>query len=217
MINKRDFKQARYSGFAEVGKIFSNAKRLEIIDALIQRPRSVEEISNVIEQSVASTSQHLQVLKRAQAVRTERQGTTIIYSLSEGTLDVFVAMRRLAETISPCLQVLRQQHANVPTITFEEVQQALEEETALLLDVRTIQEFSNGHMDGAVSMPLQDLPFRMAELSIEKPLIVTCRGPYCVSSDEAAKLLIEQGFTVSRYDDGVGEWCSQGGILCGRK
>lgn len=216
-MSKRDFKNARYGGFAEVGKIFSNAKRLEIIDALIQRPRSVEEIAKVIEQSIASTSQHLQVLKRSQAVRTERQGTTIIYSLTDGTLDVFVAMRRLAETISPCLQVLRQQHANVPTITFEEVQRALDEDRALLLDVRTIQEFSNGHMDGAVSIPLQDLPFRMAELSTDKPLIVTCRGPYCVSSDEAAQLLIEQGFSVSRYDDGIGEWCAQGGILCGRK
>ena len=212
MTNKRDFKNARYNGFAEVGKIFANAKRLEIIDVLIQRPRSVDEIANAIEQSVASTSQHLQVLKRARAVQTERQGTTITYSLAEGTRDVFIAMRSLAESINPSLQVLRQQHASIPTITFEAVQEALNTGAAILLDVRTAKEFANGHMDGAINIPLDSLP--TTDISQTKPLIVTCRGPYCVSSDEAARLLLERGFSVSRYDDGVGEWCSQGGTLC---
>lgn len=212
-MEKREFKNVRYAAFAEVGKVFSSAKRLEIMDALIQRPRSVEEISNAIEQSIASTSQHLQVLKRAKVVHTERHGTSIIYSLAEDTLDVFVAMRRLAETISPHLQVLRQQHATIPTITFDEVQEALSQNTALLLDVRSMEEFANGHMSGAVSFPLSELSTRMSELPNNKPLIVTCRGPYCVSSDEAAKLLMEQGYSVSRYDDGVGEWHVQGGIL----
>ena len=56
MAGSKNSKQARYTRFADVGKIFSHAKRLEIMDALIQRERSVENISHIIEQSVASTS-----------------------------------------------------------------------------------------------------------------------------------------------------------------
>ncbi len=213
MKSNRELKNARYTGFAEVGKVFASARRLEIIDALIQRPRSVDDIATRIGQSVASTSQHLQVLKRSKAVVTERQGTSIIYSLAEGTLEVFVALRSLAESINPNLQVLHQ-HRTIPAVSFEHVQHVLLEGTATLLDVRTHAEFVNGHMDGAINIPLQELPTRFSELPSNKPVIVTCRGPYCVSSDEAADLLKSKGFDVSRYDDGVGEWCVQGGTLC---
>ena len=210
---KREFKDARYSGFAEVGKIFSSAKRLEIIDTLIQRPHSVEEIASSIEQSIASTSQHLQVLKRAQAVTTQRQGTTIIYDLAEGTREIYIAMRKFAEDVSPYLQLLRQQHAQLPTVTFEDVQISLQDNTALLIDVRTSEEFASGHIEGAVNIPLADLPLHLSNLPSKPLLIVTCRGPYCVSSEEAVRLLLAHGFEVARYDDGVGEWSAQGGII----
>lgn len=137
-MSNRDLKDARYTAFAEMGKVFANARRLEIIDVLIQRPRSVEEIATSIQQSVASTSQHLQVLKRTKTVNTERQGTTIIYSLTEGTLEVFVAMRKLADAINPSLQVLQQQRS-IPSVTFEHVQHVLQESSAILLDVRTVK------------------------------------------------------------------------------
>ncbi len=213
MTSNRELKNARYTGFADVGKVFASARRLEIIDALIQRPRSVDDIAKRIGQSIASTSQHLQVLKRSKTVVTERQGTSIIYSLAEGTLEVFVALRSLAESINPDLQVLHQ-YRTLPSVSFEHVQHVLLEQRATLLDVRTHEEFLNAHMDGAINIPLEDLSTRFTELTSSKPVIVTCRGPYCVSSDEAAELLTSKGFDVSRYDDGVGEWCVQGGKLC---
>ena len=213
-MDKRQFKQVRYSAFAEVGKIFSNAKRLEIIDVLIQRPHSVEEIARSIGSSIASTSQHLQVLKRANAVSINRQGTTIIYSVMNQTVVVFLAMRRLAEQISPELQNLRQRHNNVPLMTYQEVQMALSSGKATLLDVRTPSEFVNGHMKGAICIPLHELDQRVEELKFTELVIVTCRGPYCFSSDEAARQLVAHGFTVYRYDDGIAEWCAQGGVLC---
>ena len=214
MIANRKLKDARYVGFSTVGKVFSNSRRLELLDILIQRPHSVDELATNLQQSVASTSQHLQVLKRAKVVVTKRKGTTIIYSLAEGTLEVFVALRALAENISSDLQMLHQQ-SDLPTVGFEYVQHILKYSSAILLDVRTKSEFAHRHMEGAINIPLSDLLSRYTELSISKPVIVTCRGPYCVSSDEAAHLLEQKGFAVSRYDDGVGEWCVQGGDLCG--
>lgn len=214
MIGKRQRKDDRYGGFSTVGKVFSNAKRLEILDVLIQRPHSVDELARNLEQSTASTSQHLQVLKRAKVVVTKRTGTTIIYSLAEGTLEVFVALRTLAENISSDLQLLQQQ-SDIPTVTFDYVQHILKHSSAILLDVRTETEFAHRHMNGAINIPLSDLLERSIELSTSKPIIITCRGPYCVSSNEAVHLLKNKGFQVSRYDDGVGEWLVQGGGLCG--
>lgn len=214
MTAKRKRKDARYGGFSTVGKVFSNAKRLEILDVLIQRPHSVDELASNLEQSIASTSQHLQVLKRAKVVVTKRKGTTIIYSLTEGTLEVFVALRTLAENISPDLQVLHQKDS-ISTVTFEYVQHILKHSSAILLDVRTETEFAHRHIDGAINIPLLDLSERSIELSTSKPIIITCRGPYCVSSHEAAHLLEHKGFHVSRYDDGIGEWFVQGGHLSG--
>ena len=211
MLSNRELKNARYSGFAEIAKIFSNAKRLEIIDLLIQRPRSVEEIATAIEQSVASTSQHLQVLKRSKSVQTQRQGTTIIYSLVDGTLDVFVALRRLAEAISPDLQLIAQQRRIFPVVHFDEVIASKEDSKTVLLDVRTEAEFAVAHIDGAINIPLSSLPQRYTELDSYSHVIVTCRGPYCVSSGEAARFLTEQNVDVRVYDDGVGEWIVQGG------
>lgn len=213
MTGSKKSKQARYTRFADVGKIFSHAKRLEIMDALIQRERSVENISHIIEQSVASTSQHLQVLKRAQVVQTHRQGTTIVYRLTEGTREVFVSLRAFAEAISPELQLLKQQHEDVPTIAFEQVCAAMKAQYAVLIDVRTVQEYNHNHIEGAINIPLSDIPARIAELSVHKDLIITCRGPYCTSSDEAVRFLLEKGFSVFRYDDGIGEWQAQGGIV----
>ena len=214
MIAKRTFKDARYEAFSAVGKVFSSAKRLEILDVLIQRPHSVDELATNLQQSIASTSQHLQVLKRANVVVAKRKGTTIIYRLAEGTLEVFVSLRALAENISSDLQVLHQQ-SDIPTVTFEYVQHILKDSSAILLDVRTETEFVHRRMNGAINIPLSDLLNRSIELSTVKPIIITCRGPYCVSSHEAAHLLEHKGFQVSRYDDGIGEWFVQGGNLSG--
>ena len=210
MPTNRDIKRSRYTGFADVGKIFANATRLEIVDALIQRPRSVENIASSIGQSIASTSQHLQVLKRVKAVETERQGTTIVYSLTEGTLEVFIALRNFAEQTNPSL-ILLQQQRSIKSINFEQVQHILRKRSAVLLDVRSELEFQNGHIKGAINIPLQDLSERYAELVPSVDVIVTCRGPYCVSSDEAAAFLLTKDYSVVRYDDGIGEWSVRGG------
>jgi len=212
MLSNRDMKRPRYTGFAQVGKVFANSTRLEIIDALIQRPRSVENIASSIGQSVSSTSQHLQVLKRVKVVETDRHGTTIVYSLVEGTLEVFIALRDLAERINPSL-ILLQQQRSIESIDFDQVQRILKKKSAVLLDVRSEMEFQNGHIKGAINIPLEDLPQRYEELVPTVDVIVTCRGPYCVSSDEAATFLLDKEYSVVRYDDGIGEWSVRGGEI----
>ena len=211
MPNK-EHKKKRYEVLAEVTKIFSSPRRLEILDALIQRDASVEEIAKLTTQSVATTSQHLQVLKQGCVVETQRQGTTIVYSLHPTIKQIFVHIRQFAEQMNPELQLLAQQQQIVPLVNFGEVQKKLEA-NAVLLDVRSPKEFAFSHMAGAVNIPLPHLGNRLHQLSTDQEIIVTCRGPYCVSSVEAIQVLQQNNFIVFHYTDGVGEWQMHGGSI----
>jgi len=57
--------------------------RLRIVQALRATPLTVSELSRVISKTRAATSQHLKVLRGANAVSAERHGQFVVYSLSE--------------------------------------------------------------------------------------------------------------------------------------
>lgn len=72
-----------------------------------------------------------------------------------------------------------------------------------LIDVRTIEEFVNGHMPGARNLPLDELRERMDVLST-KDLVVTCQVG--VRGHTATLLLGELGFNVKNLDGGYQTW-----------
>lgn len=66
---------------------------------------------------------------------------------------------------------------------------------ATLLDVRTPEEFSSGHLDGALNIPVQELASRLGELPrTPKNIVVYCRSGGRSSS--AAALLRQRGYEV---------------------
>ncbi|HOU93518.1 MAG TPA: rhodanese-like domain-containing protein [Polyangiaceae bacterium] len=69
---------------------------------------------------------------------------------------------------------------------------------ALLVDVRTASEYAAGHVDGAVNLPLAELPDRLAELDASRAVVVYCQSGN--RSSQAATLLCDAGYTV--YDLG---------------
>ena len=213
-IEQRNRRQQQYQLCAQLAKVFSSPRRLEILDALIQRPRSVEDLASAVGQPLATTSQHLQILFRAKVVRKTRNGTSFTYFLLDEVRDLFVSLRALAEDINPELMLLRtEKQGSIQRIEYSDVRTLLDSNQAILLDVRSVEEFNNIHIRGALSIPLDQLHLRSSELPSEKKIIITCRGPYCISSVEAVSLLLEQGFEVFHYSDGVGEWKSHGGQL----
>ena len=72
-----------------------------------------------------------------------------------------------------------------------------------LIDVRTIEEFVNGHMPSARNLPLDELRERLDELST-KDLVVTCQVG--VRGHTATLLLGELGFNVKNLDGGYQTW-----------
>ncbi len=81
-------------------------------------------------------------------------------------------------------------------------------EQCFFIDVRTLQEYTTGHIDGAVNIPLAQIKDRMDEIPQGKSIIVYCDGEGCARSGRAARILIENGFGPV-YDIGGGgiiEW-----------
>src|SRR3990172_9302856 len=97
-MSHRPFKARLYPLFARVGHALASDRRLELLDLLAQSPRHVEALAAETEMSVASVSQHLQVLRTAHLVETEREGTKVRYRLAgDDVLQLWLSLRSVAE------------------------------------------------------------------------------------------------------------------------
>ena len=72
---------------ADLFKILSVDKRIEIIELLKKEPMNVNALAEVLGITQSAVSQHLRVLKGAGLVKDERQGYWIYYSLNKDTLE----------------------------------------------------------------------------------------------------------------------------------
>jgi rhodanese-related sulfurtransferase len=80
----------------------------------------------------------------------------------------------------------------------------------IVIDVRPQAEYDTAHLPCARSMPLHELERRLAELPKRAQIVAYCRGPFCLMSDEAVKLLASRGYKARKILDGVSEWQSAG-------
>lgn len=76
----------------------------------------------------------------------------------------------------------------------EEAKALLEE--AFVVDVREAWEYGEGHVPGAVNIPLSTLPQRLAELPKDRPILLVCNSGN--RSGVAAEFLVAQGFDGER-------------------
>src|SRR5256714_885430 len=204
-------KGALFDALASVAQALGSGRRAEIVDVLAQGERPVDEIAAEISQSVANTSQHLQVLARAGLVRTRREGTRVIYRLaSERVGELWVAVRDVAVRHVAEVSVLADEYLGerdgVETLSAAELEQRLARGDVVVLDVRPEPEYRAGHIVGARSAPLPGLESIAAKLPRRREIVAYCRGPYCVYADDAVRLLRERGLKARRLDVGYPEW-----------
>ena len=79
-----------------------------------------------------------------------------------------------------------------------------------MVDVRPRQEYVAGHLPGAISVPLSELPEHVGEFRKRRGIVAYCRGPYCVMALDAVDLLRRKGFRAHRLEHGVAEWRARG-------
>ncbi len=207
----REFKDAMYDGLAKMLKAISNPNRLEIIEMLSQGEKSVEGIVQTTNLSIANASQHLQVLKNNNIVKSRKEKQYVYYSLiNDDFLSLYQHVIRYgSQEIAELEKIMNRQREDnnaQNAVSLGELEQMIGAENVLLLDVRPSVEFEFGHITGAISIPMNELMINLKSIAKNKEIIAYCRGPFCVLADEAVKLLKEQGYQVRRLDEGYPEW-----------
>lgn len=207
-INPRAFKNEAYGLLAEVGRALSSPVRVEMLELLAQAPRTVEVLAEEIEQSVANTSHHLQALKRARLVESERDGLHMRYSLSGDDVGSLVAelQRVAARHIAELERLTRRffEDTDAPeVVSVETLRERMRAGDVVLIDVRPANEFEEGHLPEAISIPLETLESRMSELPRDKKIVAYCRGPLCTYAATAVRKLRSEGFEAQRSDVSV--------------
>jgi rhodanese-related sulfurtransferase len=213
MTTNRIIKDALYEQVARIAKAAASPKRLELIELLCQSPKTVEALAREAGISVKLTSAHLKALKSGRLVETERQGKYIVYRLASGDVAQFwVTIRLLAEDrlfeLQDALRQLSEATHEWIGNSHDELLTKAKNGEVVVIDVRPGDEYEVGHLPFARSMPLAELKTRLAELPKDKPVIAYCRGPFCLMSTDAVKLLRGQGFEAMQLREGVAEWKS---------
>lgn len=202
-------KDAVFEAIALMSKGLASPRRLELLELLAQAPRTVDELARVSGQSSANTSQHLQALHAAGLVDREREGNRVRYALAgERALRVWLTLRdaaaaQLAEVERAARDYLGDQ---VDAVGREELADRLRRGDVVLIDVRPAEEFAAGHIEGARSIPFDDLERGLSELPADLEVIAYCRGPFCAYAHEAVRQLRAAGHDARRLEDGWPEW-----------
>jgi rhodanese-related sulfurtransferase/DNA-binding transcriptional ArsR family regulator len=206
------------AALAEVAKALGHEHRVELIEQLAQGPRSVEALAERVGLTVANASQHLQQLRRAGLVSTQRDGKRVVYRLADEAeadiVSLLGALRHVAEhavaSMERIITAYFRARDELEPVAAAELAERLRSGSVVLLDVRPEDEYGLGHLPGALNIPLRQLEQRLSELPRKLEIVAYCRGPYCVLSFEAVAELRARGFNVRRLEDGFPEWKAAG-------
>jgi rhodanese-related sulfurtransferase len=211
----RRYKDAIYTQFARVGKAVSSPKRLELLDLLAQCPRTVETLAEQAAISVANASQHLQVLRAARLVDSDKKGLYVEYRLADEKVGRFfltlrgLARSRLAEVERATCEYF-EQRGEIEAVVQDELLRRIRRGRVMVLDVRPAEEYRAGHIPGARCIPADELEKRLKELARNREIVAYCRGPFCAMASEAVRVLRARGFKAHRLEYGVLEWRARG-------
>ena len=208
-------KHRLYEQFADVAKALSHAHKLELLELLAQRERSVEALAKVAGLTVANTSRHLQQLRRAGLVVSRKEGLYVFYQLAgDDVIDLLRCLRRTGQRhISEVNEVVVgyfSDRDSLEPVSRKELMQRSKDGLVTILDVRPGEEYEIGHIPGALNIPLDEIERRLSSLPKAQEVIAYCRGEYCVLAFEAVAALRQKGFKARRLEEGYPEWKAAG-------
>jgi len=200
-----------FHNLARIGTALSSPVRLEFLELLAQGERSVDQLATLTGVSVANTSQHLQKLKAAGLIVGRKEGQYVHYRLAgDEIVELLGALGRTgAAYLAEVERTVRLYFAakdDLEPVPARELLERARKGLVTVLDVRPPEEFAQGHVPGAVNIPVHELEKRLAELPRRREVVAYCRGPYCLMSYDAVVLLRKKGLKARRLEDGLPEW-----------
>ena len=210
-----DRKLRIYDQFARIGKALAAPSRLELLDLMMQGERSVDALAREANLSVANASQHLQVLHAAKLIESRRLGQRILYRIADPVVEqLWLALRGTArKQLAELEQVARdylEGADDFAPIERKELARRMKAGTVTVIDVRPREEYEQGHLPGAISVPVDEVDDWARLAPRKKPVVAYCRGPFCVYAVQAAAKLRKRGIEATRSEDGVTEWRQAG-------
>jgi len=204
-------KRALFAEFAAVARSLGHEHRLDLLEHLAQGERSVEALAERTGIPFASVSQHLQALRKAGLVAAQRNARHILYRVADdAVIRLIAALRDVAEhqvaEVGRIVTRYFRDRDSMEPVSKNELVARISDGLVTVLDVRPEDEFANGHLPGAINVPLSQLRKRVAELPPDQEIVAYCRGPWCVLAFEAVALLRQEGRKVRRLDGGLPEW-----------
>ena len=205
------FKYDLFNQFARVGKALCNPNRLELLEFLAQSPRSVDALAKLAKLSTANTSQHLQQLRIAGLVTSQKDGLKVIYSISgDDVISLLDSLRDVAERhltdVDKIVNTYLTAKDNLDPIPAAELLERAKQDLVTVLDVRPKEEYEAGHVQGAINIPIEELEQHLEQFDPEQEIVAYCRGPHCILAFDAVAQLREKGFQARRLENGYPEW-----------
>lgn len=213
--NPRLFKDGLYAQLARIGKAVSAPARIEILELLAQSERTVESLAEETGLSMANASQHLQVLRQAGLATSRKEGLRVHYRLTDPSVfELSRTLRVVAEQRLADLERHVRAHFgdrdDAEAVDMDTLLARARSGEVVVLDTRPTREFDAGHIEGAISIPIDELQRRLTELPKRKEIVAYCRGPYCVYADRAVDALRASGRRARRMKEGFPEWRAAG-------
>jgi rhodanese-related sulfurtransferase len=214
-MSSDNLKHRLYSELTRIAKGLSSPSRLELIEILAQGERTVEALARAAAIPLANASHHLQVLRESRLVEARKEGLYVHYRLAgPDVLELTRMLRSVGEErladVDRIIKTYLVSRDELEPVGRHELLKRAEEGTAIVLDVRPPEEYQAGHIPGAISVPIEQLEARLADLPRNKEIVAYCRGPYCLMSFEAVKLLRAHGRRARRLEEGFPEWRANG-------
>src|SRR6202795_4885867 len=150
----RDFKDRLYGQLARLGKAVASPHRLEILELLAQRERTVDSLATEIGLSLANTSQHLQALRQAALVESRKDGLFVSYLLAgPEVFELSRVLRAVAEGRLAEFERLVREHFgdrdDAEAVPMAELLKRARSKQVVILDTRPASEYVAGHIPGA--------------------------------------------------------------------
>jgi rhodanese-related sulfurtransferase/DNA-binding transcriptional ArsR family regulator len=208
-------KAAMLAEFARLAGALASPSRLELVDLLAQGERGVADLAAAAGLRLSNTSAQLQTLAAAGAVTSRRSGTHVFYRLASPRVAVLAEqVKRLACDLSPsareAARAFTGETAGLEPVSRAELARRIAAGDVVVIDVRPAAEYAAAHIAGALSIPLSDLPGRLARLPWQADVVAYCRGRYCQMSARAVWLLRRHGRPARMLDGGLAEWEADG-------
>ena len=142
-------------------------------------------------------------------VSARRDGNRVWYRLASASVaELLHVVREVAFDHSAQVREAAETYMGGPVeaIGRAELLTRLERGDVVVVDLRPSREFDAGHLPGAVSIPIDELEARLADLPDDAEVVAYCRGRFCAFAHEGVRILHTAGRRAVRLDEGLPEW-----------